>query len=534
MNKNILFIVLSTLLVYGASVFSEEILWDSLCIKNAVEGQHPELVTEMFRQAAQPFLGMIHALMLKLPHYLFFYKLIVWFSILGAAIVIYKILVKLDLFSPASSAMTAVITMIWPVYSIRFELIMMPAALCYFSFFVGVLSFQKFIEYREKRKWYYVSIPFFLLSYLIDSLIVFHYGVLFGFFLFYYVRSGVSVKKNLLDFIRENILLLVLPALYFITVSLVFKKYGEYSAYNILQPGNFFRPDHLLNNAFVGVKALIFDQLLVFKYMLTSEAGTFNYLIPVSFALAFAIPFFMNFKSDPGARTRIILLLFFIALLFMFAIYPYAMIGYIQVAKGYKTRFALLASLPIALGIVALINHFLKKAWMQYFCFAAVLFFCISLNLRNQLLWQNRYIKYLAIIEVLKKDPGVIKGNTVLLEDNTGIGMKVGYTIYDINWILKQVYGDESHFGMAFYEKRRYHEYMGNVAKYEYFSRFNIMKEYVENDSISTLKIYRSFDIPETRILLDFIGSSGSEKKNFLSGLVRIEVINQPIKELIQ
>jgi hypothetical protein len=205
--------------------------------------------------------------------------------------------------------------------------------------------------------------------------------------------------------------------------------------------------------------------------------------------------------------------------LFYAAAFPYAIVGKFPVINDYTSRHGLLAAIPIAIGLVVVPRFALRSdRW-----FAAgvllVLMFCVVMQTRGYILWQNRYIKYVAIVEHLRRQPDEL-APLVVIEDNADFGMSEPFRSYETNWITKRAYGNERHLG---FDKTNftsdYFHQMDVPAKHEYC----MSRDFKPGPEASWITVDRASDASELRIYLDYL-TAGAGEADFLKSLLNVNV----------
>jgi hypothetical protein len=311
-------------------------------------------------------------------------------------------------------------------------------------------------------------------------------------------------------FCLRNAAALATPVVFFVAMRLLFPTYGTYEAYNKVQ----FSPLFVAKWLVVVPKRIAVDQL---KDVTFAGREPLFFLALVGFAAIVLVPALAAMRLPMRRLTprRFAIMLGYAVFLFYAAMFPYAIVGKFPYIHTYTSRHGLLAAIPIAIGLVAVLRYVLRGDRLFAASVAAVLVFCVVMQTRGYVLWQNRYIKYLAIAEHLRREPNEL-APFVVLEDNADFGMPEPFRNYETNWITKRAYGNERH--MGFDETNFTPEYFRQMdvpAKREYC----MARDFKGGGEASWVTVERASPRTELGIYLGYL-AAGADEPDFLESLV--------------
>ncbi|MEX0676132.1 MAG: hypothetical protein WD063_03605 [Pirellulales bacterium] len=508
--KAIILLIVFTSLAHLPLVVSDSILWDSGPLTSAIEEGNFDLLYRVCRAGGLPQTYYLHFGLGHLPNYVHAYKLTAFASLLGATVCIFWLCLTVRCWGLVEAFAIAAIAAVYPFYSLWQELIGVPYAVCYFLFFLAACCYSRYLsDPASSKRWLALAVPLFLLSFTTQSLLVYFYALLLFFFLRQAQGYGITAAWR---FCLRNALALALPVAFFLTVRWSSPSHGTYESYNQVQ----LTPLHLAKWLVVVPKRIALDSLreLAFVqplFFLALAAWSTVVLVPGWWA--------RRLPSRRLTGREFALVLGYAIGLFYMGVFPYAAVGKFPVINTYTSRHGLLAAVPIAIGLVAVLRYALRKDGVFSAGVGAVLLCCLMLQTRSYILWQNRYIKYLAIVENLKDQPDRL-ASFVVLQDDADFGMPEAIRSYEASWITKRAYGNERHMGFDPANfTQEYFRQMDVPAKHEYYSS----REFQPSRDASWIKVERNSSLTDLGIYLGYL-AAGSGKHDFLKSLVRLSV----------
>jgi hypothetical protein len=188
-------------------------------------------------------------------------------------------------------------------------------------------------------------------------------------------------------------------------------------------------------------------------------------------------------------------------------------------SEGYATRHAILSVVPCALLFVSFFGVVFKSLFIKriVLCFCIILFSYLSI--RNQILWQARYIQCLSIVENLKMQKEKVKGNIVIFRDIDEFWMPNYYRDYEINWMLKHAFGNEKHFGAMEFSSMDLYK---NIN--ENYKRMYMISDYKKFNGTSYIKVIKRMDISELNLFFKYV--FGNEKEKLEKNYTVLQITN--------
>lgn len=380
-----------------------------------------------------------------LPNIVFAFKLTTFVSILLSAFLTYRICVKSGFLGPTEGMFVAMLSAVYPAQMMTFAINISYQFACYTLFLVAVNLAMDAIKLKGARLliWRILSCGIFFLSFITNSLLVFH----IGFLLFYYAYSQRQLSRRLMDrpfsFAIRHWDFIVIPFVFWIwkqNFTPVWGWGGEIG-YNELT----------FNLTSMILIYINLAQTIAWQLINTASNPFFS----ASFILFGAAYCAQRLKWHTFFRPQIkvLPLLSFGFLLFFLGTFPYAAVGkgfgHALAIVDWTSRNRLLIGLPMALILLVTSLKIFKASsrWNLIFLVALVLTLS-SYRMNVYVTWQVEAIKHHSTLFNLSH-----------LEEARDIhvfGIRDGYPIARSNTMLwwgialKQIFGDFTRFG--FYE----------------------------------------------------------------------------------
>ena len=275
-----------------------------------------------------------------------------------------------------------------------------------------------------KNKFY--SILFFLFSFNLNSLLVFYAVPITLLF----IEGGYYKNiKSIIYFISRNILLLIIPFIYFYIKVKISSPYGIYNSYN---------ENYSLENIYNGVN----NQINEFQNLRV------NYIL---FLLIFILVFFQIKKlifNEYLYKNNNSLKLFFLGLYsLVLSIIPYVIIGEVPTFSEWTSRHQILMPFGASLLIVSFISV-IKNTQFRVFIVASVVSFSLSYGVEAYYKFYVDWRKQESIINLLNNDLIIKNYNLIIINDKStefnAINRK--YRFYEWNSIFSLAYQDQRFF----------------------------------------------------------------------------------------
>jgi hypothetical protein len=501
-----------TALAHLPLLFSDSILWDSAPMANALEERDYDILYQAASSSGAPQVYYLHYALGQFPNYVFAYKLTAYLSLLGATACIFWLCRSVPFLGLLESSAIAAIAAVYPFYAFWQELIAVTYAVCYFLFLLAACCYSRYLsDPPSSKRWLALALPLFAASFAMQSLLVYFYAL----FLFFFLREqrgyGLAAAWR---FGLRNAPALALPVVFFFAVRWLFPTYGTYEEYNQIQ----WSPLFLAKWLAVVPKRIALDQL---RDLAFAAREPLFFLALAAFAAAVLLPawWILRLPSRRLSGRQFALALGYAVFLFYMAAFPYSIVGKFPVINTTYSRHGLLAAVPIAIGLAAVLRFALRSDRLFAACVGIVLAICVVQQTRAYILWQNRYIKFVAIVEHLRRTPDEL-APIVVLDDKAQFGMPEFFRNYEANWITKRAYGNERHMGFD----------TTNFTK-EYFDQMNVpakraycmAHDFQPGDGASWITIEPTSPKTELGVYLGYL-TAGAHTNEFLDSLVDVKI----------
>jgi hypothetical protein len=466
-------IVIYTLITHGLLLLNNGVYWDGwLMYTNLIEKNWNNIHTWLFESGA-PISAYFHWVMGYLPTMIFSYKLVAFLSITLSGILVYTICNELRLLSRTESLFIALLSVSYPAFQVSVELVTIPY-LAYYCLFLLACFLALRSEKMDGFRHYCLrvgSLALWVLSFTLNSLLVFYYGFLLVLILHARYSRNISPKHVFTGFLPRRLDYVLLPLLYWVIARHFFPPHGLYSDYNQLS----FSPLGIATVYALFVINAVYAQLNnALKNLLNYPAFVLAILLGLLWACSTHLLDSIRFL-DKKVNSYALLLFGFVLL--ALAIFPYAVVGKAASAQGWETRHALLVALPIAIILVAITRLALgdKTGSISklglFFLMILLLAFTLS-SINNYLSWQARWVKDQSIMENLSTLENIDNVSVFWVDDQFQIdGTATYYDFYEWSSIFKSVWGDESHIGL---DQRAYtHDFLTQGLCY-FNDRYNL------------------------------------------------------------
>ncbi len=469
-------IVIISIFTHGLILINDGIFWDGWMI----HGLHNENdwinLYEIFSQSGVIFFAYFHRIMGLLPNFILGYRIIAFFSLLLSGIYIYKIGCISGYLNCNESLFISLISITYPAYQVLFEIILVPYIVCYLFFWLAVwvtlisMNSEKFKRISLRI----CSLFCFLISFNVNSLLVFYFGFLFLLFFVFSKKRMRLLSKNFFILFLNNIDFFFLPFLYWFVKELFFPRHGLYSSYNQFQTSF----HEIFRNLIIFIKNSVFGQLVNATEVVSNNiAITIFGILIILLVISRRKPLLEeNNLSNP------LIFLLYGFLIFILGILPYILTGLSPSVYGWSTRHNLLISLPLAFIIIGLIrlffdhkNNFNSFSNMSLFFILFIIFSFSLTMISNHLNWHIRWIKDSSVMINLSKINGA-ENYSIFLVDDQFIIDKIdnNYRFYEYSSMFENIWGDETRIGLNKNDK-----FSKNITKYNrYFTKSYNLSEF--------------------------------------------------------
>lgn len=389
------------------------------------------------------------------------FRIFVFFANFFIGIFVYFILSSIKELNRQSVLFITLLFLLVPLNSAKISIavvpFLFPILIFYFAFFLVTL-YAKYPNILLRL----LILNLFFTSFSTNSVLVFYFSI---FPYLYYIEFHLDYT-NLFNkgkyFVKRYWDFLVLPFIYFIYKSIYLKPYGNYEGYNDVSAGT-------LPKAIV----IIFKDLdNSFVEVITDSLYTLSFgWIYIAIALYFVI------KKSPHLEENNYTKLFLgIGLvLFVLAIFPYAMVGKKAEFESWNSRFQILVPLGFSFivyfGILTIKKYATLSQNLTIGILWLLIFAFIGKNISDQYKQHIDWFYSVSIRENIKENDVVKKHSTFIVNNNIkeSLFYKRDMIYYELNGIAKSTFQDEKKLFI------RYDHYQDNVDK---FSKIKQHKQY--------------------------------------------------------
>jgi len=404
-NKSVAWglLLISISVVFAPLFINDTLLFDDPIVANHQEaGDLKEFKEFMTRQGGIEH-GWINSIILSSTYYRFIYQVIALSSLCLICISCFEIFKLFGASPKASSTLSLGIT-IFPYYIVWGNIVCVSYLVTFACFCIGIyLLFKSMIHYKIWTR--ALAVLFLFCSFWTPSIQFFYYGVLLLLFCIN-IDKTLSNQRNIVLFFRMKWYLFLIPLVFLFAqkkLNAVHKIYGNYNSL-------FTDPIKISKNL---IKSLIYPQIQFvekIKDHLMDDPFDFLLILSVSAVISMVLVYLLRYKPVVSqvslkVKTSPSRLIITGILLLIIAVFPYSLVNKPVHAIGYAGRFSLLYGIPVVIILWGFYRLLKIRYRIKQFLVFAFLTICISSVIMDQILWQNRYIKYLAIVEELKSHP---------------------------------------------------------------------------------------------------------------------------------
>jgi len=416
---------LITLFCHGLLLINDGMYWDGWIVNGWQKKKQWEIMKRLYSEVGMPILYFQHKFFSFLPKAKYFYNLLAFLSLFISSAIIFIIGVKFVALPTSVAFIIALLMVCYPGQQMGVERVIsmqyfMPMALFYLACFFSLESAVTNSEYAVF--FHILAIVLFLLSFNMNSLLVYYWGFIVFFALFTIQNFSIG---QLGIFILGHIDYCILPFIYWIFKETLSPRHGNYSNYNKIIPNSESNPLDTqrikrtmhyfsnfiilsLKNGVIGVYiqsvSLLFKKYVLFLFaVIITLCGLF-------FILSNDVTY--NITSFQGG-----LIFSFGILLLILAGIPYILIGQSFGARGWATKNNVLLGLPLSLIIFGLFSVFFLPKYVISLIFIIIVSNIVYLNYIN-LSWIALWVKYCSTLLNLQKNMSLKKFSIFRVYDN--------------------------------------------------------------------------------------------------------------------
>lgn len=452
-------ILLIYTLSYGLMLLSRGLYLDDWVIYN----QPFSSILEMLKEssgAAGYLTGFLYHALLSLPQCIWTHRLLTFLFFLLSGFFLDKILETISEMDAMDRTFIVSLFLLVPLFDARSSL------MCFFYSFdhlLFFLAFYIFVKRGASISGRISALSLFLISFLANSLIMF-YGV-FLVYLFYKERAALGPVSSFFKVMLRNLDCFAIPILSLVFKSVFCKPSGIYLGYNRITPSI------ILGTSYEMILRVSKESFLTLTHINPIFLIVTVFLILLSYMTHTRKTELTRQKSD-------FIFLTFGVFAYLVAIFPYIAVGKPPLFYDWDTRHQLL----MPLGTSFVLYYTIKIALSQFRIHRHVLYIGMSVllsvftiaNIKNQFSYMDHWYKELSIMENMRVSEIVKNNTTFLFTDNTK-----DYNVhdsflrfYELTGFMKQVFRDQTRFGMVDYEYHYYtfimHDDLGKYFTYRY------------------------------------------------------------------
>ncbi|WP_345993673.1 hypothetical protein [Sulfurimonas sp. HSL-1716] len=403
------------------------IYWDDY----SLIGHDYSFIHNIFNQATGglDFISPIHGILLYFDNSIVIYRFITYFSYFFTGILIFKILQSLDKLRDEDIFCIVLLYLVIPLNSAKIALINLPSNFYLLLFFIAFFLFVKYIQNSQnifKRILIYIL---FFLSFSVNSLLVFYGLVLLYALQYEFSKENFKIKSFLFKYID----FILLPIIYWLIKINYFPPYGAYENYNSIH--------------FDLIKLFdLFHRSIYSSFYEPAEIAllySYKHLYFFTIVLLGLLYIFRNLQISKKISYTFI----FIGISgFLFAVFPYIMVGKLPRVYDWDSRHQLL--MPLGISILVYTSVQLMRKINNMFG-KILLLSIISVFIMQSFYTSYRYnqdIFYQYAIENHLKKSELVKTHTTFLTDRKIMSCFSNYRTvrdYEYNGFLKNVFKNE-------------------------------------------------------------------------------------------
>lgn len=403
------------LIAHGGILFiPNAIYWDDWTLY----GVTPEVIYDTGRQAGSMFNLSGHMRVAFLSIGPWFYKVLTFVLMFGAAVALDFILKKHKSINTEARFLIVLFFLALPFYWARVALIDMNYTISYFLFFLAwaLIDKQRF-----------VALVLFFFSFNTNSLLVFYALPILD--MYYRSVNGQIGLKSLMHFSIRKFDFMLLPFFYFGIKVIFYSPSGLFDGYN---------------EQFSLIKLVVSPFLMALDWSNLKVS-----ILPLIFTFGIIFYFFRKHISIKlGLDGKAIYGLYLGLVIFCFGGFPYWILGHVPTFTEWTSRHQLL--LPLGSSIIVVMFLFLIEKENRIISVSLLLALCITLNIGTYKDFYLDWQKQKELIELFKSSEKIKNGQLIVFEDNTLSKNAISriYRSYEWNGLMATAFGNELRLGI--------------------------------------------------------------------------------------
>ena len=445
-------------LVHGLLLANDGV-FDGWIIYHMLVGGDWDSLHLLFTEIGLPHVAYVHWAMRLFPDVVFGYRLVVFLSILGSAVIVYDLIARSRMLGGGEAALVAAAFASFPGYQSTVALSTMPYSLLYFVFFIGAWIAIAGFGFAKRTLGIarvgvgvsrVVSLALLYFSFAMQSLLVFH----FAFLAFWWLlesrqrdgRPDPDVPRTE-PFLLRKLDYILLPFLFFGIRMAYFAPSGLGTNYNKVT----FDVVSWLSAAGIFVLVTMYQ---ILESIAALNANALSLVVGAILVYGAYRGFGRAVECDAGggARASTSGLLAFGVAVFVAAITPYAVVGKYPSPTGWSTRHAILVGLPVGILLVGVARVVGERFGERTHRVAkvAVGLVCLGFALKMIAVYGNYQVRWIkdrsVMLQLAEKGEGG-GYSTYFVDDRFDAGA-VPYEESDFAGMFKEVWHDETRLGV--------------------------------------------------------------------------------------
>lgn len=404
------------------------------------------------------------------------FRLFVFFATFLMGLFVYLILSSIKEIDKQSTFFITLLFLVSPLNSAKISIavvpFLFPVLIFYFAFYLLTLYIK-----HPNILFRVLILTLFFASFSTNSILVFYFSIFlylyfieFNFKFDHLLEKAKYLLKRYWDF-------LALPFIYFIYKSIYLKPYGAYEGYNSVS----------LDTLPKAIKILFknFDNSLI-EVLCTS----LNTLTSVWIYIVLVLYFIIRKSQSLEEHAHKKLFLWVGIILFVLAVFPYAMVGKNAEFESWNSRFQVLIPLGFAFIVYFAILSLKKYASLNQTIVACllwlVIFALIGKNISDQYKEHVDWFYSVSIRENLKNNDLIKNHSTFIVNNNIKDSLLYNRDMiyYELNGISKSAFGDEKKLLIRY---DHYKENVSNLSKIKQHKAYNFSQWEAEKPLLLTL-----------------------------------------------
>jgi len=408
----------------GILLIPNAIYWDDWTLYRV----DSNVILDVFKQFGSMFniFGYIHVVLLAIGPWV--YKVLTFLLMLVSGFLLNLVLKRHAGISTETRIFIVLLFLILPVNIARVALIDIPYTLCYFLFFAAWALMDR---YRI------MALVLFFLSFNTNSLLVFYALPMLD--LFY--RSGAFRSPNNFFFVISRKLDFVfVPFTYWYIKSVYYAPSGLYEGYNSSQRFSFSK----LSASYQEQWTDFYNNFIYHGGYLAGESAYFILYLTILCVIVFITKCNLDETNKMLSNIRLVLIGVFA---FIFASFPYGLLGHNASFLDWTSRHQLLLPLGLSFFLVGLVSLLGNR--LRIFVFSFVVALSIVVNVKNYIGLYTDWEKQKQLVELFKAEPRIKNAGLIGFEDAATSFNAIGRSYREYEWtgLLKLAFGNELRYG---------------------------------------------------------------------------------------